>query len=64
MELIWTIFYPRSTGHIKERFGIGNRFMLLGVASIWDRRKGLDDFIQLRKMIDDDSVIVLVGLSQ
>jgi putative colanic acid biosynthesis glycosyltransferase len=58
------IFYPRYTGKIKERFGIGNRFMLLGVASIWDRRKGLDDFIQLHKMIDNDFVIVLVGLSQ
>jgi putative colanic acid biosynthesis glycosyltransferase len=59
-----TIFYPRVTGQIKERFGIGNRFMLLGVASIWDRRKGLEDFIQLRSMINDESVIVLVGLSQ
>jgi putative colanic acid biosynthesis glycosyltransferase len=58
------IFYPRTTGNIKERLGIGNKFMLLGVASIWDRRKGLDDFIQLNKIIDRDSVIVLVGLSQ
>ena len=59
-----SIFYPRTTGNIKERLGIGNRFMLLGVASVWDRRKGLDDFIQLNKIIDQDSVIVLVGLSQ
>jgi putative colanic acid biosynthesis glycosyltransferase len=57
------IFYPRTTGKIKERFGIGKRFMILGVASIWDRRKGLDDFIHLNKMIGNDSVIVLVGLS-
>ena len=58
-----SIFYPRTTGNIKERLGIRNRFMLLGVASVWDRRKGLDDFIQLHKIIDEDSVIVLVGLS-
>jgi putative colanic acid biosynthesis glycosyltransferase len=57
------IFYPCSTGKIKERLGIVNRFMLLGVANVWDPRKGLDDFIQLRQMIDDDSIIVLVGLN-
>jgi putative colanic acid biosynthesis glycosyltransferase len=58
------IFYQHSTGKIKERLGIENRFMLLGVASDWSRRKGLDDFIRLHKMIENDSVIVLVGLSQ
>jgi putative colanic acid biosynthesis glycosyltransferase len=59
-----SVFYPRTTGNIKERLGIPNRFMLLGVASVWDRRKGLDDFIQLNKIIDEDSIIVLVGLSR
>jgi glycosyltransferase involved in cell wall biosynthesis len=38
--------------------------MLLGVANTWDKRKGLNDFIQLKKIIDNDSVIVLVGLSK
>lgn len=38
--------------------------MLLGVASIWDERKGLQDFIELAKVIDkNDYQIVLVGLS-
>jgi glycosyltransferase involved in cell wall biosynthesis len=58
------IFYPRTTGNIKERLGIGNRFMLLGVANVWDKRKGLNDFIQLNKLIGKDLVIVLVGLNK
>ena len=58
------IFYPRNTSIIKKRLGIENKFMVLGVANVWNQRKGLDDFLQLRKIIDDDSVIVLVGLSR
>ena len=58
------IFYPRNATTIKDKLGIRNKFMLLGVANTWDKRKGLEDFIQLSKIIDDDSVIVLVGLSK
>ena len=38
--------------------------MILGVASTWDKRKGLDDFVKLRTMIDRGYAIVLVGLSE
>lgn len=37
--------------------------MLLGVASTWEKRKGLDDFIQLRALLPSEYTIVLVGLS-
>lgn len=37
--------------------------IILGVANVWDKRKGLDDFIQLRKIIPDTLTIILVGLS-
>lgn len=39
------------------------QFIILGVASIWDKRKGLDDFIGLRKMISLDCIIILIGLT-
>ena len=38
--------------------------MILGVASVWDSRKGLADFIKLADIIDDNMEIVLVGLNQ
>jgi len=37
--------------------------MLLGAASLWERRKNLDDFIELSRLINKDTVIVLVGLT-
>lgn len=38
----------------------GGRILILGVASVWSKDKGLDDFIALSRM--DDFVVVLVGL--
>ncbi len=36
---------------------------ILGVANIWDRRKGLSDFIELSKVIPDEYKILIVGAS-
>ena len=38
--------------------------IVLGVASVWDRRKGLSDFIELSKFLDDNYKIVLIGLNK
>lgn len=35
---------------------------IIGVAALWDRRKGLDDFIRLRSMLPPEYHITLVGL--
>ncbi len=57
------IFAPKISNSIKKNLGIDNRFILLGVASIWNSRKGLEDYISLSKLIKPDCVIVLVGLN-
>jgi putative colanic acid biosynthesis glycosyltransferase len=36
---------------------------ILGVASTWDDRKGLKDFLSLREILDTEYNIVLIGLS-
>lgn len=38
--------------------------IVLGVASIWDERKGLKDFIKLSELLDDSYQIVLIGLNE
>ena len=43
---------------------VSGKFLILGVANIWEPRKGLDDFIELSKRIDSDSIVILVGLNQ
>lgn len=39
------------------------RKILLGVASVWEERKGLGDFFELASLLGDEYRIVLVGLS-
>jgi glycosyltransferase involved in cell wall biosynthesis len=38
--------------------------LILGVASTWDKRKGLQDFIRLRQALPGDFSMVLIGLSK
>jgi putative colanic acid biosynthesis glycosyltransferase len=59
-----SVFNIRENTHeLKLRYGIADKKILLGVASIWDPRKGLEDFLALSKQISNDLVIVLIGLT-
>ena len=55
------VFKP-SSGNFRIKYNIGDKRIVLGVASTWDTRKGLSDFIELSKILDDRYRIVLVGL--
>jgi putative colanic acid biosynthesis glycosyltransferase len=57
-------FKPVDTSAIKDKFSLNGYKIALGVASVWDRRKGLDHFIQLSKVLGKDVRIVLVGLNK
>lgn len=50
-----------STPLRDQETNIAKKKIILGVASIWMKEKGLDDFKQLAERLDDDKVIVLVG---
>ncbi|NQU84849.1 MAG: glycosyltransferase [Mariniphaga sp.] len=52
-----------NTEEVRGKYGIGNRFMLMGVATTWSERKGLEDYMKLSKTLTNDIIIVLVGLS-
>lgn len=57
-----TVFKPTESG-FREAYGVGDRFMVLGVASKWVERKGLPIFLELADILDRDKyVVVLVGL--
>ena len=49
---------------IKDQLGVTNKFVILGVATIWEKRKGFDLFLDLSKSLKSDCVIVLVGLTK
>lgn len=57
------VFRPTEST-FKEKNGLSGKKIILGVANIWDARKGLGDFISLSKKISDDYRIVLVGLDE
>lgn len=38
--------------------------LVLGVANVWETRKGLHDFFKLRELLSDEYRILLVGLSE
>ncbi len=57
------VFKP-TPSDFRERYNIGERFMVLGVASKWSKRKGLPDFVRLAKELDSERfALVLVGLN-
>lgn len=57
------VFKPQNS-NFRQRYDLENKKIILGVASVWDKRKGFDDFLKLSSMIDRNSKIILVGLSK
>ncbi|MFY9297169.1 MAG: glycosyltransferase [Caldicoprobacterales bacterium] len=57
------IFKPTKS-NFREKYNIEDKFIILGVANVWDRRKGFDYFIELSKLIKIDEIIVMVGLTE
>ena len=58
------IFRPIKS-NFRQRFNLMDKKIILGVASIWEKRKGLNDFVRLSEMLDAEKyAIVLVGVNQ
>ena len=55
--------FRRRESNLKKKLGLENKRMILGVSSVWNNKKGLNDFIELSRLLDDDYRIVLVGLT-
>lgn len=62
------VFKPQDQKFVVKQINaihfLGDKKIILGCASIWDKRKGLDDFIQLSYLFDENHKIVLIGLNQ
>lgn len=56
--------FKPTKSDFKKKNGMEDKKIILGVASAWGKRKGLDDFIKLSKIIDSRYKIVLVGLTK
>lgn len=47
---------------LREKYRLNDKFVILGVASPWRDRKGLDEFIKLSRVVSDRYKIVMLGL--
>ena len=54
-------FVP-TRGEFEEKHHLKDKKVVLGVASSWDWRKGLRDYIALSKMLSEDYAVLVVGL--
>ncbi|NDW11792.1 glycosyltransferase [Bacteroides sp. 214] len=57
-----TLFVPSP--NVKRKYNLENKFLILGVSSVWDNRKGLEDFKTLAAQLKADERIMLVGLTK
>lgn len=58
-----TVFQPTQSD-FREKYGLQNKTVLLGVASKWSERKGLQDQLALIESLGEPYRLVLVGVSE
>ena len=58
-----TEVFRYTESNLRKRYKLEGKKVILGVASDWSQRKGLDDFILLSKQLSMDYQIVLIGLN-
>ncbi|MBQ7225179.1 MAG: glycosyltransferase [Clostridia bacterium] len=58
-----SVFKPLGSD-FREKYNLQNKKIVLGVASGWGYRKGLDVFVELSKCLPQDYQIVLVGTDE
>ncbi len=58
-----TVFQPAACD-FREKHGLEGKYLVLGVANGWDRRKGLDVFCRLAQNLGADYQILLVGTDE
>ena len=57
------IFRPTDS-NLRKVYDINEKRVVLGVANVWSKKKGLDDFVKLSELLGRDYRIVLIGLKK
>ena len=57
------VFRPTASEK-REKLELAGKTVVLGVAAVWDRRKGLEDLLRLFKLLDDRFCLLLIGLNE
>lgn len=57
------VFKP-TPSDFRKKHQLDEKIIVLGVASVWDERKGLQDMLDIAKALDDRYQVVLVGVTE
>ncbi len=55
------VFKP-TEGDFRQKYGLEDKKIILGVASAWGKNKGVDEFAALSQSLDDSYKVVMVGV--
>lgn len=59
------IFKPAdATDYLREKYNLSGCFVVLGVASTWTKKKGLEDYLRLSQILPSNIKLVLIGLTK
>lgn len=58
-----SIFKP-TPSRFREKYNLQNKYIVLGVASDWSERKGIDVMVKLSESLDTNYQVVVVGLNK
>lgn len=58
-----SVFCPTESDLV-QKYRLENKRIILGVASAWNKHKGLEGFFRLAQMLDDSYQVVLIGLTE
>ncbi|PKL00619.1 MAG: glycosyl transferase [Tenericutes bacterium HGW-Tenericutes-1] len=59
-----TTIFHNTKSNLRKFHNIEDKYIILGVANVWDKRKGLEYFIELSNYLSDDEIIILIGLEK
>lgn len=57
------VFKPTAS-NLRERLGLQDKFVMVGVAAPWYPLKGMNDYFALNEILSDDYKIIMIGLSK
>jgi len=57
------VFKPIDSD-FRKKHNLSKKFIILGVANIWNERKGFRYFIELSRRLEADEIVIMVGLTE
>ncbi len=58
-----SVFKPTESD-FRKKYGVEDKYIILGVSTAWSEMKGLSDYIKLSELLDDSFRVVLVGVTR